>query len=132
MSMMLRILVTLLGAGALYGVAQHWFLLDSVAAERGMVAVGAIGRANLRADVGGIFLTIGLFALVATWRRSSTSALVAATLVGCALLGRIASAAFDGIDSATAEPILIELVCLTIFLAAWRLWKGRGKMPEGL
>lgn len=124
MKTIFRIFVTLLGIGALWGVAQHWFLLDSVAAERGMAAVGAIGRANLRADVGGTFLAIGLFALIAAWRRSSAMALVAATLVGSALVGRFLSAAFDGIDRAAAEPILIELICLTIFLAAWRIWKG--------
>lgn len=128
MKLILRAFVTLLGVGALWGVGQHWFMLNDIATERGMVAMGAIGRANLRADVGGIFLSISLFALIAAWRRSSTMALVAAALVGCALLGRFISATFDGIDRMTAEPIIIELIVLSIFLGAWKAWENPARI----
>lgn len=126
-----RIFVTLLGMGALWGVAQHWFLLDWVAAERGVTAVGAIGRANVRADIGGLFLAIGLFALIAAWRRSAAMAGMTAMLIGCAMLGRICSAAIDGIDRATAEPLIVELICLAIVLAAWRLWRKNDPANAG-
>lgn len=128
MKLILRVFVSLLAIGALWSVTQHWFMLNDIATERGMVAVGAIGRANLRADVGGIFLSIGLFACIAAWRRSGSMALIAAALVGCALLGRFISAAFDGIDRITAGPIMIEIICLSIFLAAWKAWGNPARL----
>ena len=51
---------------ALLGVGPHWFRLQrfaclNVACE----ALGEVGRANVRADVGGLFLAIALFAFIA-------------------------------------------------------------------
>jgi hypothetical protein len=37
-----RILVAVIGVIALLGVAQHWFSLDAVFAERGLQAVGGL------------------------------------------------------------------------------------------
>ena len=67
-----RILVAIIGLLSLISVYQHWFDVASLADARGIETVGAIGAANIRADVGGLFLAIALFAFVAAWKRSST------------------------------------------------------------
>ena len=65
MPFLIRIAVGLIGIMALLGVNSHWFKLDDLASDRGIEAIGAIGRANVRADVGGLFLAIAIFALLA-------------------------------------------------------------------
>ncbi len=70
MTLVPRILVGLIGLLSLLSTAQHWFGIESLPSESGLQAIGDIGRANLRADVGGFFLGIGLFAIIAAWQQS--------------------------------------------------------------
>ena len=63
MNMLLRVLLGAIGVFALFGAAQHWFSFDAAFTGRGIAAIDDIGRANLRADVGGLFLGIGAFTL---------------------------------------------------------------------
>jgi hypothetical protein len=124
-----RILIAIIGVLALLGVGQHWFELDAVAAERGMQAVGDIGRANLRADVGGLFLGISCLTLFAAARQNRGALLVAASLLAATLLGRFVSVAIDGFSAPVALPMVVEAILITILLFAYRAW---GKKPEGL
>lgn len=111
------------------GAGQHWFNLDAVFAERGMQAVGEMGRANMRADVGGLFLGIGCFTLFAA-ARQNRSALVAAAVMLCStLIGRFISIAIEGYSVAARTPIVIEAIALSALCAAYYAW---GKKPEGL
>lgn len=124
-----RALVAFIGVLALLGAGQHWFSLDVVFAERGMQAVGAIGRANLRADVGGLFLGIGAFTLFAAFRKNRCALLAAAALLGATLLGRFVSLAVDGFGGPVERPMIVEGMVIAILLIAYRMW---GKKPEGL
>lgn len=124
-----RILIGVIGLFALLGVSQHWFSLDAVAAERGMQAIGAIGRANLRADVGGLFLGIGCLSLFAAARQDRSALLATATLLGATLLGRIVSLAIDGYSARVGPPIFVEAVVLVLLCATYRVWREK---PEGL
>jgi hypothetical protein len=124
-----RIWVSLIGILSILSVFPHWFRLDGLVAERGVQAIGLIGRANVRADMGGIFLAIGLLALMASYKRN-TSLLAATILVpACALVGRCVSIAIDGYESRVLEPIIVEIVVLMLLGFAYRIWK---KAPEGL
>lgn len=124
-----RILVATIGLFALLGVSQHWFNLDAVEAERGLQAIGQIGRANLRADVGGLFLGIGCFALFAAARQNRNALIAASVLLGATLLGRFVSVVIDGYSADVSPPVIVEAIVIATLLAAHRLW---GKMPEGL
>lgn len=124
-----RVIVAFIGLFALLGVGQHWFSLDVVAAERGMQAVGNIGRANLRADVGGLFLGVSCLTLFAAVRKNQSALLAAALLLMATLLGRFVSIAIDGYSAPVAPPIIIEAIVITILLLAYRAWD---KKPEGL
>lgn len=88
-----------------------------------------MGAANMRADIGGLFLAIGLFALIAALRRDTNWLLATWLLPALALLGRFVSAANDGLSPRTIEPILFEIVVLAILGAIYLYWK---KVPEGL
>lgn len=124
-----RILVAVIGVVALLGVGPHWFDLDAVAAERGMQAIGDIGRANLRADVGGLFLAISCLTLFAAVRQHQGAILAATVLLGATLLGRFVSVAIDGYSAPVAPPMIVEAILIAILLLAYRAW---GKKPEGL
>lgn len=124
-----RVIVAFIGLFALLGVGQHWFSLDVVAAERGMQAVGNIGRANLRADVGGLFLGVSCLTLFAAVRKNQSALLAAALLLMATLLGRFVSIAIDGYSARVAPPIIIEAIVIAILLLAYRAWD---KKPEGL
>lgn len=124
-----RILIAIIGGFALLGAGQHWFGLDAVAAERGMQAVGDIGRANLRADVGGLFLGVSCLTLFAAARQHQGAILAAGVLLGATLLGRFVSIAIDGYSAAIAPPIVVEAILIAILLFVYRAWD---KKPEGL
>jgi hypothetical protein len=124
MKNLLRIAVALIGALSLLAVAQHWFMTDTTLAQRGVSAIGAMGRANIRADIGGIFAGIGAFALLAAWKQSQAWLLAALILATSALAGRLLSFVIDGNAQGVMPPIVIEAVVLCIFLAAYRSWKA--------
>ena len=124
-----RILVAIIGVIALLGVGQHWFDLDAVATERGMQAVGDIGRANLRADVGGLFLGISGLTLFAAVRQHQGAILAAIVLLGATLIGRFVSIAIDGYNAPVSPPMIVEAALIAILLFVYRAW---GKKPEGL
>jgi hypothetical protein len=124
-----RILVAIIGLIALLGVGQHWFDLDAVAVERGMQAIGDIGRANVRADVGGLFLGISALTLFAAIRQHQGAILAAALLLVATLFGRFVSIAIDGYSAPVAPPMIVEAILIAILLFVYRAW---GKKPEGL
>lgn len=124
-----RVAVAAIGALSLISVYQHWFALETLVETRGILARDAIGAANIRADIGGIFLAIALFAFVAAWRRSSEWLLATILLPATALLGRFVSAGIDGLPPGAAAPIAVEVVVIGILGSVLLYWR---KMPEGL
>lgn len=129
MRMIFRILVGVMGLLSLQGAWHHWFNVAALADERGMKALGNIGQANIRADVGGIFLAIGVFSIIAAWKQSRHWALAAIIAVGSTLAGRFVSIGLDGYSARIMQPITIEAVVLAVLLGGWFVWR---KAPEGL
>lgn len=121
--------MAIIGIFALMGVGQHWFDLDAVHTQRGMLAIGDIGKANLRADVGGLFLGIAILTIFASIRQNRFAVLAAATLLSATLLGRFVSVAIDGFGARVGPPMVVEAVVIVILLVAYRTWD---KKPEGL
>lgn len=129
---MLRIsrgLVALIGLLSLLSVYQHWFALESLSQARGINTIAEVGAANIRADIGGLFLAIGIFALIAAWKRDTVWLLATWLLPALALIGRFVSLAIDGFSPAVLEPMVIETVVLMILGTVYLYWK---RAPEGL
>jgi hypothetical protein len=124
-----RIWVGLLGILSIWSALPHWFQVEGLAAERGVQAIGLIGRANVRADMGGIFIAIGVLALIASCRRSTVWLLAAIIVPASAFAGRLASLMIDGYSPRIVEPIIVEITVLALFGAALWIWR---KAPEGL
>jgi hypothetical protein len=124
-----RIWVSIIGLLSILTVLPHWFRVDGLVDERGVQAVGLIGRANVRADIGGIFLAIGILALIASYRRSTSWLLATIIVPASALLGRFISLGLDGYEQRVLQPIIVELIVLSLLALAYRIWK---KVPEGL
>lgn len=129
MILLSRLLVGLIGLTSLSALRSHWFNIQMLAPERGIQAVGDIGRANIRADVGALFLCIGLFALIAAWKCSRTWLTATILLVASALLGRFVSVAIDGYSPRVGMPMLVEAIVIAVLGVAYWSW---GKKPEGL
>ncbi len=127
--MALRLLLGIVGLMSVLGTWQHWFRIENLRTERGLEALSIIGRANIRADVGGIFLVIGLFALLAAWQKDARWSLAGAMTVSAALLGRFVSLLIDGTNGPVFLPIAIEAIVAVLFVAAWWSWRIT---PEGL
>lgn len=124
-----RALVALIGLLSLLSVFQHWFAVETLVEARGIQTVGGIGAANIRADIGGLFLAIGMFAFIAAWKRSTMWLLATWLLPALALLGRIISLGIDGSSPRVFEPMAVEAVVLTLLGGVYLYWK---KLPEGL
>lgn len=127
MALFFRILVALAGVLSVFSVAPHWFRLDSLDETRGIAAIGLMGRANVRADVGGIFLGIGILALIAAWTQQRTWLSATLILVGSTLTGRIVSLALDGTGPGVLPPIAVELTVIAILAGALASWKKAPK-----
>lgn len=130
MALVMRMVVGILSALTLLNVYQHWFRLPSLVSERGLIGVGDVGAANIRADIGGIFLSIAVFLGIAAWKQSRMWIVSTLIVIGCTLSGRLVSFALDGFSARTLEPVAIEVVVISILLAT--LWAWREKAPEGL
>lgn len=124
-----RIWVSVIGLLSILTVFPHWFRVEGLVAERGVRALGLIGRANVRADMGGIFLAIGILALIASYKRSTAWLLATIIMPASALFGRFVSIGLDGYEPRVLEPIIVETVVIGLFGLAYAIWK---KAPEGL
>jgi hypothetical protein len=124
-----RIWVSIIGLLSILTVLPHWFRLEGLVDERGVQALGVVGRANVRADMGGMFLAIGILALIASYKRSTSWLLATIVVPASALLGRFVSIGLDGSEQRVMEPIIVEVAVLALLATAYRLWR---KEPEGL
>lgn len=129
MAVFFRILVALTGALSVLSVAPHWFRIDSLDETRGIAAIELVGRANVRADVGGIFLGIGILALIAAWTHQRVWLVATLIFVGSTLAGRFVSLALDGTGPGVWPPIAVEISVIAIMAGALASWK---KAPESL
>jgi len=114
-----RILLALIGAGALLIAAQAWMQPDHLAGQIGFMLVGDLGHSSFRADIGGFFAASGIFMLLAAVRGERQFVLPPLVLLGLALAGRLATAAQTGFITAYVQPITIEVVTLVVLLLAW-------------
>lgn len=120
----LRILLGLIAAFMLaYGLAVL-FALDTIKPVLALATTSDLGRANIRADVGGVFITSGFFAGIAAIYRHQQAALAGALLFFIALSGRFVSLAFEGMVAGGAGPMLVEAIFGSVLLFASKVFKA--------
>jgi hypothetical protein len=119
----LRLLVGTLGLLFIAIMATLWFNMGALLAQVGITPNGLIGRATVRADIAGLFGSIGLFALMAALRESRAWALGALTMTSVAIVGRLVGIALDGSGPGVWSPIIVEAVLILLLLAARQFWR---------
>ncbi len=124
-----RVYVGFIGLFSMWSVVYYWYSFDLVFAERGMQAVSDLGRANVRADVGGFFLAVSCFTIFAALRKDRNALVPAIVLFSASLMGRLISVAIDGNNSDVETYIIIEANVIALLCGAYFAW---GKKPEGL
>lgn len=123
MKMLVRILVGLSGLVAVLMMLNLWFHMGSVIGAMGLATEGLVGRASVRADVGGLFGGIAVFSLMAAWKQNRTWALGALVLVSLAIAGRFVGVVMDGSGPGVWGPIGVEAFMIAILVWARQAWR---------
>ena len=119
-TIILRGLVGVVGVLALLLAARIWLGPAQPAAQLGLEAIGGLGLATLRADVGGFFAAGGLFAVMAAIRNDGRLLTPTLALLALALTGRVITVALNGFEPQMLPPMVIEAVLVAILLLARR------------
>lgn len=114
-----RIVLALLGAGAVLIASQAWLQPYALSEQLGYALMGNLGLSSFRADIGGFFAMSGLFMLLAAWRADRQMLLPPLVLAGLALAARLATAAETGFISAYTQPMAVEAITVLVLLVAW-------------
>ncbi len=125
MTLVLRSLVGIIGGLAVMIAARLWIDPTTTGGTMGLIGVGTLGQATLRADVGGFFGAAGAFALVAALRNDGRLLTPPLVMIALALGGRLVAAAVNGVDARATPSIVIEAVLLAALAAGWL------KLPRG-
>ena len=121
MQMALKIVLSLLGLLFIYMGAG--FLLDpaQAGADFGIGAAGEHGLTSIRADMTAFFLVAGGTTLLGAWTGRREYLLVAASLMGIALVARLISALQFGTFDGWITPIVVEAVTAILALLGVRM-----------
>jgi hypothetical protein len=125
MMMFLRAALVLGGLGSM--LIGSGFLIAPVelGAMFGVEAGGPQGLSSLRADFTAFFWVAGGSLAWGGWRRNGAVLLVAAALMGIALLGRVVGLILDGSYAGAFGPMVVEAVTLSLAITGSRMF-GRG------
>lgn len=96
-----------------------------VATALGIVTDAPLGLNTIRADVGAFFLVAAIACIAALFRGKREWLLAPLALYGIAVLGRFLDVALVGAPAGVAQPIVIELVCVTLVSLGLRYLPGK-------
>lgn len=85
-----------------------------VSAALGIVTDAPLGLNTIRADFGAFFLVAAIACTAALFRGKQEWLLAPLALFGIAVFGRFLDIAMVGAPAGVAQPIVIELVCVTL------------------
>lgn len=120
MNTALRLLVivaglALLAVGLAFALAPQQVSVDFAIASTGTAGIG-----TLRADLGGLFIAMGAFALAGVRRAQAHWLTVPLAMLALILALRIGHVLLDGASAAAWRSIAAELVLLSLFAAGRR------------
>jgi ribonuclease Z len=118
MQTVLRYLAGLAGLFLLFLGLMFLLRPGSQAIQFAVFPSGNGGLSTLRADLGGPFIGMGLFALMGAFRGRSSLLAVPASFLGLIVFGRLLNLMLDGSSPIGARSLLIEVILGAILLAA--------------
>ena len=120
MNTALRLLVAIAGL-ALLAVGLAFVLApQQVSPEFALASTGPAGIGTLRANLGGLFIAMGAFALAGTRRGQAHWLAVPLAMLALMLALRIGHVLLDGASAAAWRSIAVEIVLVWLFAAAAR------------
>ena len=125
--LIVRLLVGLVGAAAVLLALRIWVAPTLVAENLGLVGMGGLGRATVRADVGGFFGAAGIMALAGAIRDDRRLLTAPLVMIGLALTGRVITQLTGGLTPAQVPPMMIEAVLVVILAGGRRLLGTRAR-----
>lgn len=102
-----------------------WFSPDMLADKFGITPQGALGYSTLRADFGALFGGVGAFAIAAAVRNSARLLSAPLLLIGIGFCGRPLSVALTGYEAIMLQPMVVEVVLITLFAAGRKVLAQR-------
>ena len=100
--------------------ARFVFAPVATAAGFGLAPLGPMGVAVLRADFTAFFVVGAVAMILGALRGSGQLLIVAASLYGIAITGRIVTAVLVGTQSGFWVPVAVEAVHVVLLFTAWR------------
>lgn len=131
-SRILRFLVTLAALFFLAIGLEFWFAPEQAAHQFGIEAVRLTGVTALRADLGGLFVGLGLLCGAGAWTRRRRWLVAAALFLVAIVIGRSIGWIVDGRSGVSTPELAIELVVLFILIGSIRNLRSQdGAEPQG-
>ncbi len=96
---------------------------DIIGGILGVSADNAAGRGAISGDIGAFFLTGAGASALALFKGKSKLLLIPICLFGLTIIGRLFEASSNGIGNGAAQPIIIELIIVSMLIAAFKLSK---------
>lgn len=125
MAWVIRALVVIAGVLAVLVALGFWFNPEMLAEKFGITPEGALGFSTLRADFGALFGGVGALAIAAGVRNTARLLTAPLLLIGIGFAGRLLTVALSGYDASMLQPMVVEIVLITLFAA------GRKMLPAG-
>lgn len=125
---MILVLRALLGIAGLLGLLialGFWFQPDRLATEFGIAARDALGYSTLRADFGALFGAVGVLSIAAAVRNDARLLTAPLLLIGIGFAGRLLTIAMSGYEATMLQPMVTEIVLVTLFAAGRKLLPAR-------
>jgi hypothetical protein len=119
LSIIARALLALLGAGALFVAASVWYDPEALGSGLGLAAIGDLGLATLRGDLGTLFGSSGAFMLAAAALADRRLIVPPLIFTSVALAGRTLSLALNEYAPALVAPMLVESIAIIVLVAAY-------------
>ncbi|MEQ1753301.1 MAG: hypothetical protein ABL973_04130 [Micropepsaceae bacterium] len=110
----MRVILGILGALALFVAVNAFLNPDSVATQLGLSLMGNLGISTFRGDIGGLFAGSGLFMFAAAIRGNRLYLAPPLLYLGIALAARTATAMQVGFLPELIPPMTVEAVATVI------------------
>jgi len=116
MKTMNRILVSLITVLFIAVGLEFWIAPEQAAQQFGIEAIRSTGIMSVRADMGGLFLALGILCGVGVWTRRRAGLVAAALILATILVGRTVGWFFDGQVEIGSREFAIELISVIALL----------------
>jgi ribonuclease Z len=109
---------------------EFWIAPEQAAQQFGIEAIRSVGLVNVRADLGGLFIGLGLLCGAGAWTRRRAWLIAAALVPVAILVGRCVGFLVDDRVEIGAGELAIEIAALVALVWMYRLYPGVGAGPS--